>query len=240
MKIGTASLTLALLPLLVVSALFVLRSEETVSTPSVTQMESDYVESPRDEPIVHSEVEQQCAASEGWGDLKGRFTLSDAPKPAKITIGQDVAFCGKFGIVDEAIQTGDGGGLANVVIWLLPAKGEKPPEPHPSYDESAEAEVVLDNKNCRFVPRILLVRTTQKFKATNSDIISHNTAIGRFSSGTKRWVTFAKSTWAERTPNGPAGGAKWQSPPEKQPTWAKSNSSWQTTRGDCEALHAAD
>jgi hypothetical protein len=132
---------------------------------------------PEATPITVEASQGDCAAAAGWGDLKGRFILNDAPKAAKITVTQDVAFCGKFNLVDDTIQVSEAGGLSNVVIFLLPEKGQDPPTPHESYAASAEAEVVLDNKHCRFEPRVLPIRTSQKFKTTNSDIVSHNTKI---------------------------------------------------------------
>ena len=127
--------------------------------------------------FVNFNADEQAKPDQGYGHFQGRFILEGAPKPAKLAIGQDAAFCGKFGLVDESIKTSADGGLANVVVFVLPDKNDGPPEPHPSYAKTAAAEVVLDNRNCQFQPRVLLVRTSQKFKATNSDSISHNTKI---------------------------------------------------------------
>ena len=63
------------------------------------------------------------------------------------------------------------GGLANVVIYLR----SKVDEVHESYDASADAEVELANKNCRFVPHIVLIRLSQTLLVTSYDPKGHNT-----------------------------------------------------------------
>lgn len=114
---------------------------------------------------------------EGWGHLKGRFTISGAPEAKKVDVTKDVQFCGKFEIFDETFDVGDGSGLANVVVLLYTKRGEDPPEPHESYNETAEASVVLDNNQCVFVPHVQLLRTTQTLEVKNSDTVAHNTKI---------------------------------------------------------------
>jgi hypothetical protein len=122
--------------------------------------------------------ETLVAAPSGWGNLQGRFTIAGAPPPAKVEIVKDEAYCGKFQLVDESLVVGQGGGLANVVVFLSLKRGETVPT-HESYAASADATVVLDNFQCRFVPRVVLLRATQTLAVTNSDPgdIAHNAKI---------------------------------------------------------------
>src|SRR5262249_15522778 len=64
-------------------------------------------------------------------------------------------------------------GLANVVLYLR----NKNVDAHPDYAASAGEKVVLDNKDCHFVPHVLTVRTGQPLDIKNSDAVSHNTNV---------------------------------------------------------------
>ena len=124
------------------------------------------------------ERETLVAAESGWGDLQGRFTISGAPAPAKVEITKDEAYCGKFQLVDESLVVSESGGLANVVVFLSLKRGEAVPT-HESYAASADETVVMDNFQCRFVPRVVLLRSTQTLAVLNSDPddIAHNAKI---------------------------------------------------------------
>lgn len=114
------------------------------------------------------------AAAQDWGDLEGVFVYKGTPPtPAKLTPTKDVEFCGKHMLFDESIVVNkSNGGVANVVIYRIdPTR----PKIHPSYEETAKAEVRLDNENCRFEPHVLAIRTGQTLVIGNKDPIGHNT-----------------------------------------------------------------
>lgn len=112
-----------------------------------------------------------------WGDLKITFKLDGAaPKPEKLMITKDNAVCaapGKPALVDESLVVGKDGGVQNVFVYLVPKAGTKV-NAHPSYEETAKDKVTLDNKNCRFEPHALAVRTGQTLILKNSDPTGHN------------------------------------------------------------------
>jgi hypothetical protein len=110
-----------------------------------------------------------------WGDLKVRFAYDGtAPKPKPINVNKDAQFCGPFGLVnEELIVNSQNGGIANVVVYLY--NRDSPPPIHPDYEKTARDEVVLDNKKCRFEPRVAILRTSQKLILKNSDTVAHNT-----------------------------------------------------------------
>lgn len=112
------------------------------------------------------------AVADGWGTLRGKFVFQGDPPPARPkTVDKDVSFCGKHTIVFEDVVLGPGNGLANVVVYI-----KRPPaQIHPDFTDGEGAEVVLDNKNCRFEPHVSLLTTKDKFVVLNSDPVGHNT-----------------------------------------------------------------
>lgn len=114
-----------------------------------------------------------------WGTVKGRFVF-DGPPPEqpKLQINKDVEFCGKHEPrAEKLVVHREDHGIANVVIWLDVKPGEKVAT-HPSYDESATAQIKLANKGCRFDPHICVLRTGQSLLIENPDQVDHNTAAG--------------------------------------------------------------
>ena len=116
---------------------------------------------------------------EGWGSLTGKFVFAGDPAaPAKLTITKDQEYCGEHDLVDESLVVGEEGkGVANVVVHLYVGRNDAAPEAHPDYAEAAAAEVLLDNKNCRFEPHVCFVQPGQTLKIGNSDSVAHNTKI---------------------------------------------------------------
>jgi len=115
------------------------------------------------------------ARAEDWGNLTGRFVYDGkAPTPEPLSINKDHEYCGKPPtLVDESLVVGKDGGLANVAVWVR-TKGVKV---HPDYEKAATTKVTIDNKHCRFDPRIVVYRTGQPLEIKNSDTdgIAHNT-----------------------------------------------------------------
>lgn len=117
-------------------------------------------------------------ASAQWGTIKGKITVSGDIKPPSLIVAKgnaavkDAAVCAAADIPDESLMIdADTKGLANVIIWLE----KKPAKIHPDLVKSKNAEVEFDQKGCRFVPHVLLVRTDQKVRVLSDDAVSHNT-----------------------------------------------------------------
>ncbi len=110
-----------------------------------------------------------------WGTLDAQFVLDGAaPTPAKIKVDKDGPFCGIQGLVDEGLVVSKEGGIAHIVVWLSPKAGTKVAV-HADYEKTAGDKVKLDNAKCRFEPRVVVMRTSQKLEITNSDPVGHNT-----------------------------------------------------------------
>ena len=113
-----------------------------------------------------------------WGTLKGQVLLDgDLPKiPVLVekgnTTAKDAAVCAAEEVPDEKLVVDPATkGIANVVVLLA----KKPAKVHPDLAASKEKEVIFDQKNCRFIPHVLLVRTDQQIRVKSDDAISHNT-----------------------------------------------------------------
>ncbi|MEX2175972.1 MAG: methylamine utilization protein [Pirellulaceae bacterium] len=120
------------------------------------------------------------ASAQQWGDLEADFFLKGNAKAEPIIPDKDQAYCGKHKLVRENVVVDPKTkGIANIAIYLLPGPGKKVPV-HPDYEKTAAASVKLDNKNCRFEPHILTVRTGQTLVLGNSDPLGHNSKVEFF------------------------------------------------------------
>jgi len=127
------------------------------------------------QPAGGSASDNGAAAPAGWGDLTGRFVYDGAaPTPAALNITKDEEFCGPHNLVDESLVVGPDGGVANVVVFLR----TRDVAVHPDLEAAAAAQIVFDNKNCRFEPHVLAVWfDRQTLIVRNSDPVGHNTNI---------------------------------------------------------------
>ena len=114
------------------------------------------------------------AADDKWGDLVGRLVYDGtAPERKKLKVDKDVECCGKFDIRDESLMVGSDGGLGNVYVYVRSREVEVCPE----LEESVEEKVVLDNRDCIFIPHCMTIwYSKQKFHIVNSDPVAQNVA----------------------------------------------------------------
>jgi len=104
------------------------------------------------------------------GTISGRVTFEGTP-PANqpLKMGSD-ASCTQGGPapIDETVIVGADGSLKNVFVHI-----KQGVDPAYSFDVPAEP-VMLDQKGCVYVPRVIGVRAGQPVKITNSDTTMHN------------------------------------------------------------------
>jgi hypothetical protein len=119
-----------------------------------------------------------ATAAAEWGNLTVRFVYDgQPPKPKTLNVDKDKAVCGKQEVLSESVLVHpENRGLGNVLVWLETEKDEILPV-HRSYNAAAQGDVVMAIEECRFVPHVAVVRTTQKFKAVNGDPIGHNARV---------------------------------------------------------------
>ncbi len=122
------------------------------------------------------------ARGQEYGDLTATFVFGGNPfVPDPLEITKDKEFCGKFRVVDESLTVNpDNKGIAGVIAWLYLSRTDKAPEPHPSYAETADDKILLDNNQCRFAPHVMTFRTSQTLIIGNSDEVGHNCKIDTF------------------------------------------------------------
>jgi hypothetical protein len=142
-----------------------------------------------------------------WGNVSGTFVYGGSPPtPIPLQVTKDVEVCGKHKLVAESLVVSPDKGLANVVVYLNLGRRDKPPAVHPSYGESAESSIRLDNIDCRFEPHVALLRTNQTLLIGNKDPVGHNTKIDCISNASINPIVAAgaelphKFSEAERLP----------------------------------------
>lgn len=113
-----------------------------------------------------------------WGNLKGQVVLDGAVPDIKPLVmkgdaaAKDAAVCAAQNVPDEKLVVDPSTkGIANVVVYLA----KKPAKVHPDLVKSKEPEVVFDQKGCKFLPHVMIVRTDQKVKVISDDAVAHNT-----------------------------------------------------------------
>ena len=114
-------------------------------------------------------------AGDGWGGLRGRFIWrGEIPVQQELVIERDAEVCGGHGLKDESLLIDpENRGVGNVVVWL----DSRTAVPiHPELEKPA-GPVRLDNRGCRFEPRVAVLRTGGVLRLVNSDPVAHNAAV---------------------------------------------------------------
>jgi len=109
----------------------------------------------------------RAAGADQWGDLVGRFSYEgDPPEREKLDVDNDLECCGAFDIRDESLMVGDDRGLENVYVYAISRRIDVCPE----LEEAVEEEVLLDNRDCIFMPHCMSIwHSKQKYHIVNSD-----------------------------------------------------------------------
>jgi hypothetical protein len=96
-----------------------------------------------------------------WSDLKARFVYEGLPPP----------------LDDSLIVNDKDAGIANIVVWLHRAPTDSAPAVHPDYAKSARDEVPLRIERGSIIPRVVVVRNTQKLVVSNADPVAHSVMV---------------------------------------------------------------
>ena len=100
-------------------------------------------------------------------EIQGRVVLAgEVPPPRKVPITIDHYVCGTEQVSTDLIVS-VARELRNVVVWL-----ENPPPGAPSM--APAAPVQMDQKDCLFVPRVVVVPAAGTVEFLNSDRLLHN------------------------------------------------------------------
>jgi hypothetical protein len=103
------------------------------------------------------------------GSIRGRVRLQgDLPKPATDAITQDQSTCG-MSVSLPRIVLGKDNGVEGTFVILEGVPGIPGARPAPTTQE-----LLVDQKNCQYVPHTMIVPLGSKLEITNSDKILHN------------------------------------------------------------------
>jgi len=122
-----------------------------------------------EKPELGKNVELVDEAGSSWGTLKGRVLLKgDVPDPKTFKTNKRFKkTCNmKKNRTVQRVNVKDGG-IQNVFVYLKGVKKALKPE-------LPEKTLVIDQKECRFLPRIGLVQANGTVRVKNSDPTIHN------------------------------------------------------------------
>jgi hypothetical protein len=117
------------------------------------------------------------ARAQGWGSVEGQFVIDGQvpnvpPLVAQGAAVKDAEVCAAKDVPDDSLVVDpESKGIANIFVYLRKA----PAQIHPQLKAAPKDAAVFDQKNCRFIPHSLLVRTGQTVLVKSSDPILHNT-----------------------------------------------------------------
>ena len=114
---------------------------------------------------------QGTAATGGGVVATGRVTFAGEPPPPQLFNLSASPECQAHhpnGLFDDSLVVASDGGVSNVVVSLRSAGDRSLTAPVPS------RPAVLDQRGCRFVPRVLAVAVGQPMVVKNSDAFLHN------------------------------------------------------------------
>jgi hypothetical protein len=133
--------------------------------------------------LITVAVAPAAAQEKEYGTIIGKFVFEGkSPEMKPLVITKDTEICSKHKPMDERLVIKDGA-FANVVIYAVgdERNSDKPLDGiHPDYAKLKEKEVLMDNKGCRFEPRVQVYWTAQKLFLGNSDPMGHNSNISVF------------------------------------------------------------
>ena len=118
------------------------------------------------------------SAEAQWGTLKGNIVLKGEMPVLKPLVvkgdmtAKDPAICAAEGVADEKLVVDPATkGIANILVFLA----KKPEAIHPDLVASKEKELKFDQKGCKFLPHVMVVRTDQQVRVLSDDETAHNT-----------------------------------------------------------------
>ena len=101
------------------------------------------------------------------GTIKGTAVLKGpAPEARKITVTIDQYVCGKEKNAEDLVLSPQGG-IRNAVVWLV-----NPPPASPA--ATPPPVIAVDQRECTFTPRVVVVAAGGRIDFLNSDRLLHN------------------------------------------------------------------
>jgi len=101
------------------------------------------------------------------GTVSGRILFDGTPPPPRmLKVDEDVEVCGSDDRPSEELLVNSNSGIKNVVLSIEDIESGK--------QWAFSEEFVYDQKQCKFVPRMLLIQPKVQGLVLNSDTVGHN------------------------------------------------------------------
>ncbi len=110
----------------------------------------------------------RTGSADGSGTLEGfvRFSGDVLPQPTRVKNSTDPSVCGEMQDLEDILVSAADHGIMNVIVALEGVPAEKMPPYEPG-------RLVVDNRDCRFVPHVSVLTVGSTIVATNSDSVLH-------------------------------------------------------------------
>ncbi len=117
-------------------------------------------------PLSSADAAYKSITVKNGGTITGVVTFKETPPaPQPIKVDKDKKVCGTTPMVSQALVVGKKKGIQNAVVRLTDITTGKP---------LPTKTVILDQKNCRFHPHVLMVPAGGSVEVVNDDPLTHN------------------------------------------------------------------
>jgi plastocyanin len=122
-------------------------------------------------------------ASSAWAadtaNLKAKFVVKgNVPAPKQVNNNASDPFCATFKVMSEDLVVDkDTGAIQNLALYA-DSKTIKAGDIPADQKKAPAAKLLIDNKECRFEPHVLVLRPGQTIEVKNSDKTGHNANFG--------------------------------------------------------------
>jgi hypothetical protein len=131
-------------------------------------------------PLVSAGIALSCSVGEDLGappaspgKLRGVVRLAGTPPPPEPVTMKGAPVCQSLnpqGAIEESVIPGANGGLANAFVYVVGADEEPGSSP-------AQEALILEERDCRFRPRVVGARTGQLLRIVNRDPTVHDPTV---------------------------------------------------------------
>ncbi len=137
-------------------------------------------------PVVLASLKKEVVET-GYGDISGQILFDGDVPELKLAVKagdptfKDSAICAAVDLkAEELLVDPKTKGVANVFVYIyyknIERKGIKI-HPEAAKIKESEKEIVFDQKNCRFIPHVMVVRNGQSVRIKSADNCAHNTRL---------------------------------------------------------------
>lgn len=134
--------------------------------------------------VIHEGAAYEADQTGQGGSLHGRVTFNGAiPQAERLRVPRDSAFCGST-ILKEALHVDpQSHGVADAIVSI---EGIEKGKPLPR-----EQSITIENRHCKFLPRVQATTLGATLLVTNEDPILHNTRLRKETAQGKTFLNVA-------------------------------------------------